>query len=171
MVGRAAGLTVMVRDTEANGLLHPSVAIQVSVTVPPHAPGVALNVDKLDVPLIRHPSFNPLVNVIVLGAGICPQATVMLPGAVIVGNAAGLTVMVRETEASGLLQLSVAVQVSVTVPPQAPGVALNVDKLDVPLIRHPSFNPLVKVIVLGAGICPQATVMFPGAVIVGNIAG
>ena len=33
------------------------------------------------------------------GAGIEPQATVILPGAVIVGKAAGLTVMVRETEA------------------------------------------------------------------------
>ena len=64
-------------------------------------------------------------------------------GAVIVGSAAGLTVIVLETEAIVLPQGSVAVQVSVTVPPHPVGVAENVDGLDVPLIRHDPLNPLV----------------------------
>ena len=34
-------------------LAHPSVNVQVSVTLPPHGPGSALNVD-VTVPLIRH---------------------------------------------------------------------------------------------------------------------
>ncbi len=69
----------------------------------------------------------------------------MSAGAVIVGKAAGKTVMVLETEANGLEQISVAVQVSVMVPPQAPdGVwAPKVDELDVPEIRHPPVNPLL----------------------------
>ena len=56
MVGNAAGRTVIVLDTGANGLKHASVAVHVSVTVPPQAPaGVcAENVDGLDVPLIKH---------------------------------------------------------------------------------------------------------------------
>ncbi len=64
------------------------------------------------------------------------------PGAVMVGRAAGLTVMTLETEAKGLSQSSVAVQVSVTVPPQASGVAVNVDWLEVPSMRQPSARPL-----------------------------
>ena len=39
-------------------------------------------------------------------------------GAVIVGNAAGLTVIVRDTDVIVLPQGSVAVHVSVTAPPQ-----------------------------------------------------
>ena len=67
----------------------------------------------------------------------------MFAGAVMVGNGAGSTVMVLETEAITLPQRSVAVQVSVTVPPHPEGVELNVDALDVPLIRHGAVNPLV----------------------------
>ena len=67
----------------------------------------------------------------------------MFAGAVIVGSAAGLTVMVLDTDAITLPQGSVAVQVSVTVPPHPDGVALNVDALDVPLIKHGAVNPLV----------------------------
>ena len=67
----------------------------------------------------------------------------MFEGAVMVGKAAGLTVIVLETEAIGLPQEAGAVQVSVTVPPQGPGVAVNVDGFEVPLIKHPPFNPLV----------------------------
>ncbi len=80
-----------------------------------------------------------------LAAGTAPQATVISAGAVIVGKAAGKTVIVLETEASGLKQISVAVQVSVIVPPQAPdGVcALNVDEFEVPEMRHPPANPLL----------------------------
>ena len=74
---------------------------------------------------------------------MAPQATVMFAGAVMVGSAAGFTVMVLETEAIVLPQGSVAVQVSVTVPPHPEGVALNVDVFDVPLIRHDPLNPLV----------------------------
>ena len=77
-----------------------------------------------------------------LGDGIAPHATVMFAGAVIVGNAAGLTVMVLDTEAIVLPQGSVAVHVSVTVPPQAEGVAEKVDGLEVPLIKQPPLNPL-----------------------------
>jgi hypothetical protein len=79
----------------------------------------------------------------VLGAGKDPHATVIAAGAVIVGNAAGLTVMTLVTGASALPHASVAVQVSVTVPPQAPGVAVNVDGFEVPLSKHPPLNPLV----------------------------
>ena len=100
-----------------------------------------------------------------------PQATVMLPGAVIVGKAAGSTKIVLDTEASGLLQASVAVQVSVTKPPHAPGVDVNVDVAEVPLIAQPPLNPLVKLNVDAAGIPPHDTVILPGAVIVGNVAG
>jgi hypothetical protein len=79
----------------------------------------------------------------VLDAGIAPQATVMGPGDVMVGSAAGLTVMTLETGVSGVPQTSVAVQVSVTVPPQASGVVVNVDGLEVPLMRQPPVWPLV----------------------------
>ncbi len=72
-----------------------------------------------------------------------PQATVIAAGAVMVGNAAGLTVMVRDTELIVRPQLSVAVHVSVTVPPHALGVAVKVDKLEVPEIRQPPLRPLV----------------------------
>ena len=50
--------------------------------------------------------------------------------------------MVLDTDAITLPQGSVAVQVSVTVPPQAGGVEPNVDGLDVPLIRHAPLAPL-----------------------------
>ncbi len=171
IVGNAAGDTVIVLETEASALPQESVAVQVSVTVPPQAGGVAEKVDAFEVPLIKQPPVNPLLNEMVLGAGIAPQATVILEGAVIVGNAAGDTVIVLETEASALPQESVAVQVSVTIPPQAGGVAEKVDALEVPVIKQPPESPLLNEMVLGDGIAPQATVIFEGAVIVGNAAG
>ena len=67
----------------------------------------------------------------------------MLPGAVIVGKAAGSTKIVLDTDASGLLHASVAVHVSVTRPPQAPGVEVKVEVAEVPVIAHPPLNPLV----------------------------
>jgi hypothetical protein len=69
----------------------------------------------------------------------------MAAGAVIVGSAAGLTVMVLVTGANALPQASVAVHVSVTVPPQAPdGVwVLKVEVAEVPLIRQLPVKPLV----------------------------
>ena len=171
IVGNAAGLIVIVLETEANALLQESVAVHVSVTDPPQALEVVVKVEGFEVPLTKQPPLNPLVNEIVLAAGNPPQATVILEGAAIVGKAAGLTVIVLETGAKALPQLSVAVQVSVTVPPQEPGVAVNVDGFDVPLIKQPPLNPLVNGIVLDAGIEPQATVVLAVAVIVGNAAG
>ena len=72
-----------------------------------------------------------------------PHATVILAGAVIVGNAAGSTVIVLDTGASALPHGSVAVHVSVAIPPHASGVPVNVDVFDVPLIRQPPANPFV----------------------------
>jgi hypothetical protein len=171
IVGIAAGPTVIVLDTGTTVRAQASVAVQVSVTVPPQGPGVVVNVDEFEVPLIRQPPPKPLLNGKVLGAGIPPQATVILAGAVIVGNAAGFTVISLETGANGLPQASVAVQVSVTVPPQAGGVVVNVDEFEVPLIRQPPPKPLLNGKVLGAGIPPQVTVILAGAVIVGSAAG
>ena len=61
-----------------------------------------MNVDGFEVPVIRHPPVNPFVNVIVLGFGIAPQSTVIAGGAIIVGSAAGDTVIVLDTDASVL---------------------------------------------------------------------
>ena len=55
-----------------------------------------------------------------LAAGTPPHATVIGASAVIVGNAAALTVIILDTDASGLLHASVAVHVSITSPPHAP---------------------------------------------------
>ena len=171
IVGSAAGLTVITLDTDARALPHISVAVHVSVTVPPQASGVAVNVEAFDVPLISQPPVNPLVYGKVLDDGIAPHATVIGPGAVIVGSAAGLTVITLDTDARALPHISVAVHVSVTVPPQASGVAVNVEAFDVPLISQPPVNPLVYGKVLDDGIAPHATVIGPGAVIVGSAAG
>ena len=67
----------------------------------------------------------------------------MLAGAVIVGKAAGLKVIVLVTGASVLPQASVAVHVSVTLPPQTGGISENVEGLDVPSTRHPPAKLLV----------------------------
>jgi hypothetical protein len=69
---------------------------------------------------------------------------VVFARAVMVGNTAGLTVMVRVTGAKALPQASVAVQVSIMIPPQAPAGlwADKVDILEVPLIKHPPVSPL-----------------------------
>jgi hypothetical protein len=50
-VGAAAGVTVIVLDA-VMFLPHASVAVHVSVTVPPHGPGAAVCVDVAD-PLIK----------------------------------------------------------------------------------------------------------------------
>ena len=75
-----------------------------------------------------------------LGDGIAPHATVMFAGTVIVGNAAGVTVMVLEAVIV-LPHASVAVHVSVTVPPQGPGAAVCVD-VALPLIKHVPLSAL-----------------------------
>jgi hypothetical protein len=134
---------VIVRDTGARTLPHASVAVHVSVTVPPQAPGGVVNVERLDVPLIEQFPCRPLLNDIVLGAGIAPQATVVLAGAVMIGRAAGDTVIVLDTGARTLPHASVAVHVSVTVPPHGPGVVVKVEGFEVPLIRQVPVSPLV----------------------------
>jgi hypothetical protein len=173
IVGRVAGLMVMVRVTGVSALPQASVAVQVSVTVPPQAPdGIGENVEVFDIPVIRQPPDSPLVNAIVLEAGnAAPQAIVMAAGAVMVGKVAGLIVIVRVTGTRALPQASVAVHVSITVPPQVPGIAEKVEGLEVPLIRQLPVSPLVKGRVLEAGKVPQATVIPVGAVIVGRVAG
>ena len=72
-----------------------------------------------------------------------PQAIVRPPGAVIVGKAAGATVIVRLTAVKVRPQLSVAVHVSMTSPPQAPGSVENVDGFDVPIIWQSPIKPLL----------------------------
>jgi hypothetical protein len=171
ITGLTSSIIVMILDTKATVLSQESVAIQVSVTVPLQAVGATEKVEGLEVPEIKQPPVNPLLNERVLGAGKIPKATVIAAGAVIVGNAAGLTVIVLETVANALPQESVAVQVSVTGPPQAPGIAEKVEGLEVPEIKQPPVNSLLNEIVLGAGIEPQATVIGPGAVMAGNAAG
>jgi len=171
-VGVVNGRTVTLLDTEASTLPQASVAVHVSVTVVPAAGGPGEYVEIFEVPVIRQLPVSPLVNVKVPGAGIALQATIMSAGAVIVGKAAGLTVIVLETDAIALPQASVAVHVSVITPPvQGSGAADNVDRLEVPLIRHPPASPLVNGSVLAAGTAPHATIMFEGAVITGREAG
>ena len=70
-----------------------------------------MKVDRLDSPVIKQPAVNPLVNVNLLAAGTAPHATVIAAGAVIAGNAAGLTVITLDTDATVLPQASVAVHV------------------------------------------------------------
>ena len=55
-----------------------------------------MKVDAFDVPVIKHPPVSPFVNDIVVDAGTAPQSTVIAGGAVIVGSAAGLTVIVLD---------------------------------------------------------------------------
>jgi hypothetical protein len=125
ITGNVAGLTVIVRVTGVKILLHSSVAVQVSVMFPPQAPGRVDNVDAFEVPEIWQLPERPLLNGSVLAAGSPLHATVISDGAVIVGNVAGRTVIVLLTETNGLLHASVAVQVSVAIPPQAPGIINN----------------------------------------------
>ena len=175
IVGNAAGATVIVLDTDASGLPHASVAVHVSVTTPPQLPAgtCALKVDTFEVPLSSQYPVRPLLYGIVLPVNTSPQAAVVFPGAVIVGNAAGATVIVLDTDASGLPHASVAVHVSVTTPPQLPAgtCALKVDTFEVPLSSQYPVRPLLYGIVLPVNTSPQAAVVFPGAVIVGNAAG
>ncbi len=56
---------------------------------------------------------------------------------------AGVTLMVLVTGARSLPQASLAVQVSVIVPPQAGGAAEKVEVADVPVIRHEPVAPLL----------------------------
>ena len=118
ITGKAAGLTVITLETDAITLVQLSVAVQVSVTLPPHADGVALNVDLPEVPLIKQFPLKPLLNAIVLDIGKPPQATVIAAGAVMVGKAAGDTIIICVAILL-LFEASVALQVRVIIPPQA----------------------------------------------------
>ena len=71
-----------------------------------------------------------------------PQAAALAAGAVIVGSVAPATVIILVTGVRALPHASVAVHVSVTVPPQGPGAAENVDGLEVPLMRQLPVSPL-----------------------------
>ena len=76
-----------------------------------------------------------------LTAGTPPHATVILAGGEVnVGAAAGVTVIVLEAVIV-LPHASVAVHVSVTVPPQGPGAAVCVEVAD-PLIKQVPLDPL-----------------------------
>ena len=80
--------------TGSKDLPQASVAVHVSVIVPLHA-GEVENVDEFEVPLIKHPPLNPLLNGSVeLEGKLVIHEIVKGPGAVIVGNVAGLTVIV-----------------------------------------------------------------------------
>ena len=52
---------VILLETGATGLPQGSVAVHVSVTGPPHGPGVAENVEGSDVPLSKQPPATPFV--------------------------------------------------------------------------------------------------------------
>ena len=105
-------VTVIIRVTATKGLPQASVAVQVSVTVPLQA-GDVLKVELLDVPLIKQPPLCPLVKDNVDEAGkLLMHGIVIGPGAAIVGNAAGLTIIVLDVVVV-LLKSSVKDQVSV----------------------------------------------------------
>ena len=77
-------------------------------------------------------------------AGIDPHATVTSDGALVnTGAGAGDTVIVLVTGTRALPHASVAVHVSVIVPPHGPGVAENVEVADVPVIKQEPLSPLV----------------------------
>ena len=142
IVGKVAGVTVIVR-LPLIVLLHASVNVQLSVNVPPHTLIVPVLI-AVTVPDIRHVPDPEFVYATVGTAGTRSQATVIFTGGdVNTAAGAGVTVIVLDTEASGLPHISVAVHVSVIVPPHAPGDALRVDGLDVPLIKHDPVNPLL----------------------------
>ena len=61
MVGNAAGETVIVLDTGTSALPHASVAVQVSVIVPPHAGGAAEKVEVFEFPVIWQLPESPLL--------------------------------------------------------------------------------------------------------------
>ena len=89
-----AGLNVIILETGTRDLPQVSIAVHVSVTVPPQAEGVAVNVEGLEIPLIKHPPDNPLLNDSVLGVNNVPHVAVIATGGVIVGKAGGLIVII-----------------------------------------------------------------------------
>ena len=67
----------------------------------------------------------------------------MSANALIVGKAAGRTVICLVTVDNALPHSSIAVHVSTTIPPHAVGVVVNVEALDDPEIMQPPLRPLV----------------------------
>src|SRR5258708_13420272 len=120
-------------------LAHASVNVHVSVTLPPHGPGNALNVNFTD-PLIKHDPLPPFVypSVLVTAA---PHATVIAGAAANTATAAPLTVIVL-VFVIVLAHASVIVGVSVTLPAHGPVNELSVDVTD-PLIKHVPLPPFV----------------------------
>lgn len=112
-----AGVIVIVLETGIRILPHGSVAVHVSVIVPPQTPGNELKVDNSDIPLTRHDPLCEFVYVIVPGLGTNPQPTVMSAGAVNIGSGAGVIVIVL-FPLIVRLHSSVNVQLSVNIPPQ-----------------------------------------------------
>ena len=60
-VAGGAAVTVMVLVTGERILPHASVAVHVSVIVPPQGPGAAEKVDVLEVPVIKQEPVSPLL--------------------------------------------------------------------------------------------------------------
>jgi hypothetical protein len=98
IVGKTAGLIVIVLET---GLYHDHNCLLPSTfrLLFHHTHLVLQKKWKVRSSLIKQPPVNPLENEMVLAAGKAPQATVVST-AVIVGKAAGLIVIVLETELS-----------------------------------------------------------------------
>ena len=95
-----------------------------------------------------------------LAEGTDPHAMVVLAGAVIVGNAAGVTVIVL-LPVMVLLHASVNVHVSVNVPPHPVTVPVLTAVTD-PDIKHVPDDEFEYVTVGIDGIASQATVTFTG---------
>ena len=119
--GVNAGLTWIILEVVIT--LPQTVAVQVSVTSPPQAPGIVLKVE-LTVPVSWQLPVKPL-SYVSSWVVAPPQATVIADCTGNDGVKAGLTWMIREVVM--VLPQTVAVQVSVTSPPQAPGMVLRVE--------------------------------------------
>ena len=143
MVGAAANSGAAAGDTTIVLVLvivlwQASVNVHVSVTLPPHTPGSVLRLDAAD-PLIKQAPLPPLVNVND-DVTAPPHATVIVPAAANSACAAGLTTMVLVLVI--VCPHTVAVHVSVTLPPHTPGSVPRVDVAD-PLNKQSPERPLV----------------------------
>ena len=99
------------------------VAVHVSVTSPPQAPGMVLRVD-VAIPLILQSPINPL-SYASSWVVAPPHETLISATVANTGVAAGLMWMILD--AVIVVPQTVAVHVSVTSPPHAPGMVLRVD--------------------------------------------
>src|SRR5215204_4192809 len=120
-------------------LPHASVNVQLSVTLPPHAPGKVPRVD-VTVPAIRQEPLELLLEARALGTA-ASQATVIGTAAANTAGGAGSTVMTLVC-VMVLPHASVNVHLSMTLPPHAPGKVPRVD-VTVPAIRQEPLALLV----------------------------